>query len=86
MSVATRVFLKDDPFLARTLRQPYWQKGNWRCHWIGIEGGMPKPCVMAFRRQFRLEKSTTVRVHVSADERYALYLDGRRIGRGSERG
>jgi hypothetical protein len=33
-----------------------------------------------------LDASATVRIHVSADERYELWLDGVREGRGSERG
>jgi hypothetical protein len=41
---------------------------------------------MAFRRNFRIPQSRTVRVHVTADEDYDFYLDGRLLGRGPERG
>ena len=44
------------------------------------------PFVTAYRKTFSMEKDATVRVHVSADERYELFFDGKRIGRGSERG
>lgn len=39
----------------------------------------------AFRRQASIDKPLRVRIHVSADQRYVLYLDGKLVGRGSER-
>jgi len=42
--------------------------------------------VVGFRRRFAVETHTSLTIHVSADERYELFLDGRRIGRGPERG
>lgn len=39
-----------------------------------------------FRLSFAVDQPRTIRIHVSADERYELYLDGERIGRGPERG
>ena len=36
--------------------------------------------------RFSLPTGATARIHVSADERYTLYLDGQRLGRGPERG
>ena len=50
--------------------------------WIWGEGGAN---TMLFRRRFSSEKEK-VRIHVSADNRYTLKLDGRRIARGPERG
>src|SRR5690606_30497077 len=44
------------------------------------------PIVAAYRLRFTLDAAARVRAHVSADERYELFLDGARIGRGSERG
>jgi hypothetical protein len=35
---------------------------------------------------FSIDQTAVVRVHVAADERYDLYLDGNWIGRGNERG
>jgi len=40
----------------------------------------------AFKREFELHESLKTTVTVTADQRYILYLDGKRIGRGSERG
>ena len=45
-----------------------------------------KPCVTAYRRKFTIHCDTTVRVYVSADEEYELFIDGERIGRGPELG
>jgi hypothetical protein len=42
--------------------------------------------VTAFRLRFNLEQDAALRAHVTADERYILYLDGQCIGRGPERG
>lgn len=53
--------------------------------WIK-HGGLKLPLVVAFRRQFEMDTAQVVRVHISADERYELYLDGGWVGRGSERG
>lgn len=61
------------------------QDGLWPCSWIGCPNAQV-PFVCAFRRAFELESAATIRVHVSADERYELFLDGARIGRGPERG
>jgi hypothetical protein len=42
--------------------------------------------VHAYRLRFTLQKRTRLRFHITSDERYTLYLDGRSIGRGPERG
>jgi alpha-L-rhamnosidase len=55
------------------------------CSWIECKGLEP-PFVVAFRNRFHMPVSGTVRIHVAADERYELFLDGRCIRRGSERG
>jgi hypothetical protein len=42
--------------------------------------------VAAFRLRLEAEKASVARIHVSADERYEIFLDGERLGRGPERG
>jgi len=54
--------------------------------WITPHQPQPAPEVTAFRLRFDLPQAATIRVHVSADERYLLYVDGQRVGRGPERG
>src|SRR6266540_3942594 len=44
------------------------------------------PEVTAYRLRFELPQAAVIRAHVSADERYQLFLDGQRVGRGPERG
>jgi len=60
--------------------------GDWPCSWISLADIGNQPHVAAYRLKFNVEKKETVRVHVSADERYVLFLDGQSIGRGPERG
>jgi alpha-L-rhamnosidase len=82
---ATRVLLDADPFL--TPDQMWKRRGLWPADWVthpAADG--TGAIVMAFRRRFRLDAAATVRIHVSADERYELWLDSVRVGRGPERG
>jgi len=80
-----RVPLSTDPFTSRDRDNILWARGHWPCNWIALPDSQPPYCC-AFRRIFSLEQEAVIRVHVSADERYELFLDGRRIGRGPERG
>ena len=80
-----RVIIAEEPF--QVAGQNVFQRGSWPASWVQhpeVKG--TDPAVMAYRREFSLEAETTVRLHVTADERYELFLDGQRIGRGSERG
>ncbi len=54
--------------------------------WINPARPQAPPLVNAYRLSFELPHNATIRVHVSADERYAFYVDGQCIGRGPERG
>jgi hypothetical protein len=80
-----RTLITTEPFPGPS--DAYNERGIWPAHWIGhpqVRG--LEPAVTAFRRVFSLAEKTTLRIHVSADERYELFLDGTRIGRGPERG
>jgi hypothetical protein len=46
--------------------------------------GWEQPVILRFRRQFEVT-ATPIRIHVSADERFELFLDGQRIARGPDR-
>lgn len=75
-----------DPY-ETTYPEMHWHhRGKWPCRWISIAETGPAPFVVAYRRLFSLEHDATFKIHVTADERYELYLDGERIGRGCERG
>ena len=49
-----------------------------------FSGGWRKPVLLRFRKQFEATASA-VRIHVSAEERFELFLDGRRIAGGPDR-
>jgi alpha-L-rhamnosidase len=82
-----RVLLEDNP-LAPHNHAPsdFAALRRERPAWIMSQEAKNPPEVSAFRLRFMLETDAKIRVHLSADERYILYLDGQCIGRGSERG
>ena len=64
-----------------------WSSHDWSCEWIedpAWDGTSSHAC--AFRRVFSLEAATKIRFHISADQRYTLFIDGERNGFGPERG
>ena len=81
-----RVLIDRDPSLDFTVH--LHESSPWPAKWIGHpEHSEPTASVViAYRRRFTLDKPAKVRIHVSADERYELFVDGRREGRGPERG
>lgn len=83
---AERVIITTEPFVS--IQQPMWGgRGEWPASWVDHPGRCTtQPSVVLFRRQFTAEENATVRLHVSADNRYRLYLDGQPLGRGPERG
>ena len=81
-----RAFITNDPYLALDEGRGWTQRGVWPCKWICFKDAGDPPFVTAYRKKFSMDNDATMRVHVSADERYELFLDGERIGRGSERG
>lgn len=63
-----------------------FERGQWPCRWVHPPADFTPPGVTAFRRHFHIAQARNVRVHVTADEDYDLYLDGHLLGRGPERG
>ncbi len=82
-----RVLLSDRhrPLFTRENKDSF-ETGAWPAQWVMVPGVTGRSFVWACRRSFVCESATTIRMHVSADQRYELWLDGRRIGRGPERG
>ena len=60
-------------------------RGDWPARWIALPEAAA-PVVCAYRLRFTAAAAERVRIYASADERYDLFLDGVRIGRGPERG
>lgn len=81
-----RVILDHDPFLKPAT--PFWcGRYDWPASWVDHpERPQLASSVALFRRQFTAVDAATVRIHLSADNRYRLFLDGEPIGRGPERG
>ena len=73
-----------------TYLQPYSfsTAGLWPASWVLCPGAEQPPAVAAYRLRFELApgESASIPVYVTADERYELFLDGKRVGRGPERG
>ena len=85
MNQITRVLIRDDPFPDAT--QVIHCRGAWPANWLehpAVRGA--EPAVVAYRRILNLDRPTKFRLHISADERYELFVDGERVGRGPERG
>lgn len=81
-----RLLLAREPFADAPAANP-WERGRWPAQWIApTRDAHATPQVLAFRLRVEVREPLAVRLHVSADERYELYLDGVRLGRGPERG
>ena len=59
---------------------------HWPVSWITLADVGAPPFVLGFRLILEQAEEATVRFHVTADERYELYLDGVLVARGPERG
>lgn len=81
-----RQLIDHDPFQHLPGNERWYSRGVWPCSWISTPAPLNPPYVVAYRCRFTLTSDSTPRIHVSADERYELFLDGKRIGRGPERG
>lgn len=84
-SPATKVLLDADPFLVVDPQQK-WGYRDWPASWVHLPSVGEPPFVLAYRLAFDAAREERVRIHVTADERYELFFDGQRIGRGPERG
>lgn len=83
-----RVLIDRPPvFPARAERRPIWDaRGDWPCAWIAPAEALSDGYVFATRRLLQLNEPLRTRIHVSADERYELFIDGERVARGPEVG
>ena len=80
-----RVQLTDNPFATQP-PDPVWGQPRWPARWIQPTGDITRPLVAAFRCAFQTSQRESIRIHVSADERYDLFLNGQRLGCGPEQG
>ena len=81
-----QIHIDQHPFLTSP-DTPGWQpRDDWPASWVAVDDDYPPSSVTAYRLRFRLDSPATFRIHVTADQRYWLFLDGRRVAQGSERG
>ncbi len=59
---------------------------GWPCAWVQPSTPPAAPYAVAFMLNLELNEALHSRVHVTADERYELFINGQRVARGSERG
>ncbi|WP_460809494.1 alpha-L-rhamnosidase-related protein [Microlunatus endophyticus] len=77
------ILLKTDPFAGH---DPSWShRACWPARWISVPDAAA-PVVAGYRLAVSCDEATHGIVHVSADERFELYVDGALVGRGPERG
>ncbi len=81
-----RKLISVDPLVAPFDQEYHFDGSPWPAKWVGPPTHGGDPVVLAFRRNFTADAATSALLHVTADQRYELYLDGVRIGQGSERG
>jgi alpha-L-rhamnosidase len=81
-----RTLIDSDPYRTLDAGRDWHGRGLWPCFWVACADAPQAPFVSAYTVRFSLQEAATIRVHVSADERYEMFLDGERIGRGPERG
>jgi hypothetical protein len=81
----SRVLIHSDPGL--DLHSYKFGAPPWPAKWIGpATFDLKSSFAFACRLRFSLATTLDARIHVSADQRYELFLDGQRLGRGPERG
>ena len=82
-----KVLLNDNPLAPSNAAPADFRKSYLaRPAWIAPRHIPAPPEVTAYRLNFDLPQAAVIRAHVSADERYLLFVDGQRVGRGPERG
>ncbi len=83
----TRTHVTFGPFSPEAASDaPPWVDRGWACRWVAPLKAADTPLVVVYRCCFEIKESIIARVHVTADERYELFLDGRTQDRGPERG
>ncbi|MBS1728757.1 MAG: hypothetical protein JST51_18725 [Armatimonadetes bacterium] len=85
MSQVTRVVLSEDPFSASRTDSP-WNRGRLDAKFIAHPASANRPFFAIYTLALDLKEDLKARIHVTADERYQLFLDGDLVARGSERG
>ncbi len=79
-----RIQLKRDPIDHNAIYG--FGETQWPAKWVGPRSYDPDVSrVLVFRCAFNVKKAAKFRMHLSADQRYELYVDGEYVARGVER-
>ncbi|MBI4927052.1 MAG: alpha-L-rhamnosidase, partial [Anaerolineae bacterium] len=81
-----RIFSSQSPFSEHDPAARWNERFTWPAWWVDNPAAGTPPFVCAYRLPLSFDSPQTLRFHVSADERYILYLDDQRLGRGPELG
>lgn len=77
------ILVDHDPFAGQ---DPSWsRRACWPARWISVPAATA-PLVAGYRLSVTCSDAAHGTLHVSADERFELYVDGSLVGRGPERG
>jgi len=82
----SRILINQEPF-GDPSQIFFGERSYWPASWIDLPGSRPEePSACLFKLAFVAPEAAVLRLHVSADNRYRLFLDGKQLGRGPERG
>ena len=81
-----KVIINQDPFENFDSEKRWSERGRWPCMWISAAENAIPPFGIAYSRNIELTGNKKFKIHVTADERYELFINGNLIGRGPERG
>ena len=81
-----RVQINYEPFARQQRDRSGCYSTLWPARWVSCPRAGSPPFVSAYCLRFSTDRLDRVRIHVTADERYEIFLDGQRLGRGPERG
>jgi alpha-L-rhamnosidase len=85
MSHITRVVLNEEPFPTNP-ESSTWNGGRLDAKFVNHPKSKSRPFFAVYSLALNLDKPLKARIHVTADERYQLFVNGQLGGRGSERG
>jgi hypothetical protein len=77
-----RILISHDPLLNPTSFTTRILPGRGSGGRIRSIAGSTKSVVIAYRRRVTVKEPLKLRLHVSADQRYELFVDGERVSRG----
>ena len=85
MASCNRILIDYDPFPIDRKPAP-WDRGKLDASFIAHPESKDEPFFACYQLELDLKTPLSTHIHVTADERYQLFVNGELVGRGSERG